>query len=478
MQKKINLVFVFFSCFLYAQDMQNSNSSGYTGFNTVFVNPSFAESQFLKWDVTLASVNSFLETNYLYVKNASILGLTDSNNKTTFIKKDRSNVGNDYVINFDDTTERKNAFNNQEIQGPSFLLKLEKFNIGFGMRLRSNFSTANLPENLVGNNLYFPENYDVLRNISPFDISGAVWTEYTLHLSKKIKEETQRKVSIGANLKLLRGHEAFVFNGLDTTPITLNVNKLDLSLPNIRVRLSTGTTINDENVKEYDTDPRGTGFGVDFGMNWETKSGKFHDNAYDKRFGISILDLGFINYSSQAYDYVFILKNPSSLVFDDFKPLKTVTQFGSYVSNKIYGSPNTALQDTSFNIILPTVISLQYSKRFTDNILLDANIFQRIPLANNALKRINSISVTPRFEHKWWEAGLPINVLEYSKLRMGAFARIGFLTIGSDNILPIFFKQDQLTGYNVYFALRIFPFSFKNRDNDCIKCDYKKMNQN
>ncbi len=474
MKKGISLFFVFFGSLLYSQDMQNSNSSGYSGFNGIFVNPSFSESQFLKWDVTLVSVNSFLETNYLYVKNASVLGLNDNN--TSFIKKDRSNEANDYVINFDSDTERKNAFNNQEIQGPSFLLKLEKFNIGFGMRLRSNFSTANLPENLVGTNLYFPENYDVLRDIRPFDISGAVWTEYTLHLSKKIKNDAERKTAFGINLKLLRGHEAFVLNTLNTSPITLNGNQIDVNVPNVRVRLATGASINDENVKEYDTQARGTGFGADFGMNWETKSGKFHDNAYDNRFGISILDLGFINYSSQAYDYFFNVKNPSSLLFDDFKPLKTISQFGSYISNKIYGNPNLALQDTSFNIVLPTVISLQYSKRFTNHVLIDANVVQRIPLTNGALKRINSISVTPRFEQKWWEAGLPINILEYNKLRMGAFARIGFLTIGSDNILPIFFKQDKLTGYNVYASLRIFPFSYKNKDNeDCNTCDYKKM---
>jgi hypothetical protein len=186
---------------------------------------------------------------------------------------------------------------------------------------------------------------------------------------------------------------------------------------------------------------------------------------------LSIIDLGYINYSSNAYDYLFSVNAQSSFNFDDLSQFETIREKGNYISDRIYGNPNTAFKGDRFTILLPTALSFQYSKRYTNYFLLDATIMQRIVLGNNAMKRINSTSITPRLEHKWFEAGIPLSLLEYNTLKLGTFVRVGPLLLGSDNLLPIFFEQKKFNGYHFYFAFRIFPFSFKKAP-DCVECVY------
>jgi Family of unknown function (DUF5723) len=473
MKIKSGLIFLFIVFNSYAQELQNSSASGYSGYNTVFLNPAFADSQFLNWDFTLVGANSFLENNYAYLKNGSIIGLL--NNDAQFIKSDQSSTSQNYLGTFDSTPENKYLYTQHEVQGPSLLLKLKKFNIGFGMRLRTHVSSNNINENLVGSNFYFTENFDITRTTKPFNVVGAAWTEYSIHFSKKIKETAKKKIVFGINAKLLKAHEGLVFNNLGSNPITVNKEQVIAEVPDLRVRLATGVkSLNNNDEEGYDTTSRGTGLGIDLGISKETKSWKNFDNekAYGERIGLSIMDLGFLNYSSQAYDYLFSVNSQSSFIFDELSTYDTITEKGSFISDQIYGDPNAAYKGDSFTILLPTVVSFQYSKRYTNHFLLDANVIQRIVLGNNAMKRTNSTSITPRLEHKWFEVGMPVSLLEYSKLRLGTFLRIGPILLGSDNILPLFVEQKKLYGYHFYFAFRIFPFSFKKAP-DCVECVYE-----
>ncbi|MEN9487064.1 MAG: hypothetical protein RIR56_752, partial [Bacteroidota bacterium] len=44
------------------------------------------------------------------------------------------------------------------------------------------------------------------------------------------------------------------------------------------------------------------------------------------------------------------------------------------------------------------------------------------------------------------------------KLQFGGYLRFGPIFIGSDNILPVFFKQKELNSFDIYLGLKIYPF--------------------
>jgi hypothetical protein len=72
-------------------------------------------------------------------------------------------------------------------------------------------------------------------------------------------------------------------------------------------------------------------------------------------------------------------------------------------------------------------------------------------------------------------------MFEYKKLQFGGYLRFGPIFIGSDNILPVFFKQKKLEAADIYLELKfihfgIMPFlegldrnvTVKNNGNDII----------
>ena len=91
-------------------------------------------------------------------------------------------------------------------------------------------------------------------------------------------------------------------------------------------------------------------------------------------------------------------------------------------------------------------------------VYLNGLLVQRVPFGNVSLSRGNLLAFTPRFEHRWFSAALPISLYNYSDMRVGAAVRLAFFTIGSENLGSII-GNDNFTGTDLYFALRINPFS-------------------
>lgn len=71
--------------------------------------------------------------------------------------------------------------------------------------------------------------------------------------------------------------------------------------------------------------------------------------------------------------------------------------------------------------------------------------------------------------------GLSSSLVDYKSLQFGAYVRFGPLIFGSENILPVFLKQDRLHAASVYLALKIYPFwdnemkSHRRKQCDCEK---------
>ena len=59
---------------------------------------------------------------------------------------------------------------------------------------------------------------------------------------------------------------------------------------------------------------------------------------------------------------------------------------------------------------------------------------------------------------------MPLSFIEDKMFGLGAYIRLGFLTIGSDQLNALLFKQSKLNSADFYLALKINPFRSKPKE--------------
>ncbi|MEO1624642.1 MAG: DUF5723 family protein, partial [Bacteroidota bacterium] len=144
------------------------------------------------------------------------------------------------------------------------------------------------------------------------------------------------------------------------------------------------------------------------------------------------------------------------------------------LSTDLLGAADASLIGNSFDVWLPSAISLQADYGITKQLYINGLLIQRLPTPEYAMRRGNFFAVSPRFEHRWFAASLPMSLYNWQKFRFGMAFRLAFLTIGSDNIGSIL-GESKWTGTDFYMALRINPFKLglggrSNRGGKNVKC--------
>lgn len=128
------------------------------------------------------------------------------------------------------------------------------------------------------------------------------------------------------------------------------------------------------------------------------------------------------------------------------------------MSTHVYGNPDVSLQSTTFKVALPTAIHLSYSGNLLKNRYVTFGLTQRVPLTKNSFKSPNLFYVNLAKTNRYLTYAAQFSMFEYKKLQFGGYLRFGPIFIGSDNILPVFFRQDELNAFDVYFGFKIYPF--------------------
>ena len=99
---------------------------------------------------------------------------------------------------------------------------------------------------------------------------------------------------------------------------------------------------------------------------------------------------------------------------------------------------------------------------------------QRIPVFENSLKRINVLQTSYTIQKDGFGIGPSLSICDYENVTFGGYVRIGPLILGSDNAIPIVFKQKKLTSANFYFGLKFYPFwdnEAKRRSREPCECE-------
>ncbi len=459
---------------LQAQEQLGLRTDNYSGVNSIMLNPANFLSSAFNWDINVVGVGAFGENSYGYVENTNLLNIARlfPNVEGAFDYDNESQLPDNTLITDYSVTKRKTYFMGlTTILGPSFSLKLkggQTFGIFSSFRAAS--SSHKIPPTL---NFYYWDKTPFYEEIGTSPVKGAAmaWSEVGINYGRRF-ESNNGYIDLGVSVKLLQGYEGFFFENKTFVNITQIPNDtVSIDGPNMIYGL---TTTNDSKVPDVKLKQNGVGMGIDLGLVY-TIDGNLAD-TYQWKFGIGVLDIGKINFNKNAQMHEVSTNDKVVLKKTDFLEVNTLEEAVKMFSYQALGDSTASYSKGAFGIWLPGAISFQADYAVTSNVYVGGLIIQRFGYKKAAVQRGNFIAVTPRYEHRWYGISLPISVYNYEEFNFGAALRLGFLTIGTENLGSYFIKSD-FTGSDIYFAIKVNPFDLNmgggsNNRGKGTKCYY------
>ncbi len=413
----------------------------YAGVNSLLMNPANVSGSKTKLEINIFSVSAFVGNDYLSV---------DFN--------DLKNIGNGFDFDSDVSktpTEQNNFFGNVDLLGPSVMFRLnDKSGLGINTRVRTFFNLNNI------SGLFYEsisEGFDLQTDFQTEmnNLSGTVhaWGEVGVTYGRIIFEDESHRLKLGTTLKYLAGA-----GGVFTSSPQLSAN-FNSSLETI----TTGGTLDYGYTSEFDTEEINftdvtSGFGADFGIVYETrpKSENMGDTLYlskpyKLRFGLSVLDLGAINYQGNIE---FNYNMNATVDVDEFEENDFADVLeDNYESTEVVGSSTMGLP-SSLQVFADYHFKKNFFMSFNGSLSLRSESTFKV---NNT---INTISITPRMETKLFSIYSPVSLRQYQSGIMWGFGlRFGPLTIGSGSALSNLLSSSSKST-DVYIGLKI-PFNEK-----------------
>ncbi|TDB68139.1 DUF5723 family protein [Arundinibacter roseus] len=195
--------------------------------------------------------------------------------------------------------------------------------------------------------------------------------------------------------------------------------------------------------------PAGSGWGFDVGMVYEyrpnvhkysyTEKGQRKrdgsKNKYLYRMAVSLTDVGRINYKNPNYvnvQQVNVINR--SFRYERFQNLQGTDGFFNAVDQSL--GVTSATRTTSFRSVLPTTFQASLDYMVKPNVYINTLWVQNLRGAGAfGMKGESILSVTPRYEHRWYELSVPVSIMnQYGSFGIGLAGRAGPLWIGTDHL--------------------------------------------
>lgn len=436
MMKPPVLLLLLLCSFAHSQSYMGLFTDNYSGTHSLLHNPGNLADSRVKWEFNLVGLHMDIATDY------TSLGLSDV---TTLLGDD----GFDGLERF--PTDQNNFLLDVDVLGPSVMLSLnEKSGIALLTRVRaiSNFNNLN---GALFESIYegFPlDSYSFSQG--NLDFTTHAWAEVGLSYGRVLLARPNHMLKGGATIKYLLGG-----GGVQGSSQTLNGN-FDAAAGQVALNgdFSYALTIDEEGTADEYFQDLAPGLGADIGFVYEYRDRRALEasnannprafNQYRFKVGLSIVDIGSINYKdTETTDYTANLNANAQDLENDFI---TVLEDNS--------ATNSTIADTKFR--LPTALHLNFDYSVTPKVYLNLNLNQGLIAQDDffANNRLNLITLTPRYESRIFGAYLPISHSSLSKTSVGLGFRLGPLVVGSGSIITnLTGKSSQLA--NVFLGLKI-----------------------
>lgn len=456
---------LFLSAIAQGQEQLGLRLDRYAGIDGVILNPASSTWYPQKWDAKILGLAGFGGTTYMHINKTGVIDLLlniDKIQPITDTVDGHSLKPGARVIDWDDRSKKVYGVGLARIEGPGFSVNFgDRTTVGLFTALRVHAGGYHIPVPLLYPVYDRKSRYEAF-DVDPFKVTFATWIETGIHLAHRTEKDGGAYSSWGVNAKILLGLEGAYVHNVDVA--TVEKWPKD-TLLFYKGRWDYGITTSnfpqaDGSVKPK-ISPNGLGFAVDLGYSQHFEDDDSENETdYYLRLGGSILDLGFIQFSSNTQTHQIIFTD--SIIYRK-RSLEGISQPDSIfqrLSSDFMNDPLASRTGSSFILGMPTALSLQADYRFLPHIYGSALIVQRIPLFKYSLKRANTLAVVPRYERRWFAAAMPIILSDYRSLRLGLSVRLGVLTLGSDH-LGSYGKHKIFNSSDFYMSLKINPFHLK-----------------
>lgn len=447
-----------------AQSFIGFLTDNYSGVNSVISNPANIVDSRFKTDIHLAGASALGGNDYY---STDLDKLLDS----------------DFDFDRDGTKspkEKNYGFGNVDVFGPAFMFNLnEKSSIAVFTRARAFVNVNEINGDTFDN---FENDLDTSNDffINEGDIFATThaWAEIGVSYARVILNNDTNFLKGGITLKYLQGLGNSYAYGRNVL-IDYDADGTLLPGGNRTGSIDTQGEVAygySNNVKEDFEDLKlqsgATGIGVDFGVVYEWRpeidSYKIKDskgktylpkdvNKYKLKFGLSITDLGAISYdesTEEVYDITNAIGEDDFNNFDDF-------------DDKLENLYTLVRSGGTSKAVLPSALHLtadwNINNYFYVNLNTDLSLVSKTK--ENANQVANMLSLTPRFERKWFSFYSPISLQQYSGFQWGAGFRAGPLYVGSGSVLSVLLSNDSKAA-DVYAGLKIPVYQSRLKDKD------------
>ena len=433
----------------------------YAGVQSVLFNPaSIADSRF-KTDINLFSISGAVENDLYGVKLFDVY-------KDGYDFESQSKVS---------AKNANNGLANFDIMGPSFMFNIApKHSLAVFTRARSVSNIRKINGYLIDQVKDGLDQSDSFNyNLGSPNAASHSWGELGISYAAVLFQKDQHFLKGGLTAKYLQGgvnayvhgknvNVAYIENAADPKEGSL------ISNGEVTVGGSQDWEANDD----YEFDSKSRGFGFDFGLVYEWRpdydqydlkkakpaDNNFRDlNKYKLRFGLSVTDIGSINYKNSKVDTYNVNGVVTQQMIDDAEDLYDFL-------NEHYTKTSTS---KGVKTNLPTAIRADadwnmYNK-FYLNLNGDINLVSGSKL--NGYGIADRVTLTPRYESRWFSFYLPMTYMEYSGMQAGAGLRAGVFFIGSGSILSnLASSNSKGADFHLGMKIPVYEKQFKDTDGD------------
>lgn len=480
-----------------AQNILDFGQSNYSGVNSIALNPAMIADSRFKLDVNLVSFGLMFQNNYVGFKKTAFADRTGPilppDSTTGYPAFEDSLFVDKYLVTRNDDSKKSVFLSNRVMLPLSFMMTINEknaFAVTAETRTYLNIDGIELPlaqlsyssieDTLLWNRAFTNDR---------LSIQYMTWTEIGIDFAHVFMDKQEHFLKAGVRPKLLFGLGSAFFYADNLEYLANNSDTLTFFQSHIQYGHSTNFDFPEGNAAGYNL--RGVasrvGIGLDMGvvyewrpdyqkykydMDGETNLWMRSKNKYKLRVGVSVTDIGAIKFERGQLSGDFVADvnqwNVSDLQFDSLP----IQDFDDTLRNRFQFKDSPATYKMNLPLAFGTQIDYNIWKDFYVNLSGQYAVqWRKNP---NKVHDISWISLTPRWDWKWFGAMLPISYNQYKNFGVGAGVRLGPITVGTSNLAPLVSKKATVYGADLYFAVKV-PILYREpRDKDKDKVSDKK----
>lgn len=293
-----------------------------------------------------------------------------------------------------------------------------------------------------------------------FSLGSASWSELGLTYARAFDNTRNLKISTGLTVKHLWSYHGLSMHSSQLEYQFLNSDSLEVFHFSGAVGISMPVGFQNNSLPGFKDVIQGKGKSFDAGITIikKQKNGSYSRHRprheyfpYDFRLGISLVDIGKIQYNRNA-SLLSFEKVKGSWTGLDSLGIESTDHFIHEVLST-FDADNDIDQKQVFDLWLPASLSIQFDYNIDNRFYIHSYWIQGFRFSKHQLTIPPLLNISPRYENRYFELALPLTLLHYREVRAGLAFRAGFFTIGTGR-LGALFGFNEFEGFDLYFSIK------------------------